>query len=226
MRLFSALRNFEKRVRAHYDVDMSTPENRRKNQIYRRYFDHEILRGIWTNFYEIAPGAFRSNHPTRARLAKMKAAGINDIVNLRGTPPSGHYWAEKQWCDELGLRMHNVSLNARALVPRETILKLIKIFRTVDRPFVMHCKSGADRAGLASAIYLMVIEQQPVAQAKKMLSPKYFHIRNKRVGILDYMLECYEADTAKNPIDFDTWVETVYDPKTITQNFRRGIPAQ
>ena len=34
----------------------------------------------------------------------------------------------------------------------------------------MHCKSGADRAGLASALWLLHVERRPVAEAMKQLS--------------------------------------------------------
>jgi protein tyrosine/serine phosphatase len=193
--------------------------------VYRYFFDHQILRGLWTNFYEIAPGVFRSNHPTKARFAKMKARGISTVLNLRGANHNAHYLAEKAWCDELGLDLHSVEMNARALVSRNRMIELITMFRTIPHPFVMHCKSGADRAGVASAIYLMVIAGTPVGSAKKMLSPWYFHIRNRHVGILDYMLECYEAHSATSGIDFETWVKTVYKPDEITKRFRAKLPA-
>jgi len=226
MRLFKGIRRWEADLRASYNVDLSTEENRRRNRIYRLYFDHEIIRGLWTNFHEIAPGVFRSNHPTRKRFAQMKARGISTVLNLRGANPNAHYWAEEEWCRELGLTLVSVELNARGLVPRERLQHLIATFRCLPRPFVMHCKSGADRAGLASAIYLMVIEGQPVAQAKKMLSPRYFHIPNRHVGILDYMLDCYAARSAREPMSFETWVDTVYDPAEITARFRARQPAE
>ncbi|NRB34238.1 MAG: tyrosine-protein phosphatase [Rhodobacteraceae bacterium] len=224
--MLKSIQRWEARTRAKFNCDLSNEENERKNRIYRVFFDHELIRGLWTNFYQIAPGVYRSNHPTWRRFKKMKRRGMKTVLNLRGKSQSGHYWAEEAWCEEIGLTLVSVEMNARALVPRDRIQQLIDVFRTIERPFVMHCKSGADRAGLASAIYLMVIEGQPIEQAKKMLSPWYFHIRNSHVGILDYMLDCYEAHNARTPMSFETWIATVYDPVDITDRFRAKKPPQ
>ncbi len=226
MGVFQDIRNWEARIRSHYNKDLSTPENRRLNRIYNLWFDHEIVRMFWTNFYEIAPGVYRSNQPTRARFEKMKAMGINTVLNLRGENPNGHYLAEEKYCRDLGLTLHSVELNARGLVDHRILLRLIELFKTIDRPFVMHCKSGADRAGLASAIYLMVIEGKPVEEARKMLSWRYMHIRNRHVGILDYMLDVYAARNRRDPIDFETWIATEYDREEITDRFRKRLPAE
>lgn len=58
----------------------------------------------------------------------------------------------------------------------------------IDGPFLMHCKSGSDRAGLASALYLLD-QGRPVAEARKMMSLRYLHLANSDAGILDVMLE-------------------------------------
>ena len=89
----------------------------------------------------------------------------------------------------------------------------------------MHCKSGADRAGLASALYLMHVENKPVAEAKKQLSLRYLHLKNDSTGILDYMLDQYEQDITETPMPIREWFETRYDPKALTAGFQklRGI---
>ena len=69
--------------------------------------------------------------------------------------------------DQLGLKLVNCTLHARYAAPREDILAVIRAFREIEKPFVMHCKSGADRAGFASALYLHVIEGQPLAEARR-----------------------------------------------------------
>ena len=54
---------------------------------------------------------------------------------------------------------------------------------------LMHCKSGADRAGLMSVLYRFLHEGVPLKEAKKELSLKYGHIRQAHTGILDYFFE-------------------------------------
>lgn len=220
MKLAEKIRNWERELRNHYNTDLSTPELRRRAEIYNLWFDHAILRGVWTNFFQIAPGVWRSNHPTHKRFAKMKAMGITHVLTLRGSKPTAHYLTEVESCRELGLTLVARRLHARKAPSRDEILSVIEVLRTIPRPFVMHCKSGADRAGLASAIYLMVIEGRPVEEARRMLGLKYIHIRQSKTGVLDYLLDAYAARNAKAPIGFEDWIRDEYDPEEIKAGFK------
>ena len=83
----------------------------------------------------------------------------------------------------------------------------------------MHCKSGADRAGLASAIYLIAFEGKPVAEARKQLSPRFLHFRRSATGILDPVLDLYDARLARGPITIGRWIAEEYDPGAATAGF-------
>ncbi len=220
MKVIKRITDWERALRASYNTDLSTPENRRRARIYNLWFDHEILRTLWTNFFEIAPGVFRSNHPTYKRFEKMKAAGINTVLNLRGDYPSAHYHTEVETCRALGLSLVSISLQARHAPPAEDLLALIDTFRSIDKPFVMHCKSGADRAGLASAIYLLVIEGAPMPVARRQLGLRYLHVRQSKTGILDHILDVYEARNARDPISFEDWLRTEYDHMALQADFQ------
>lgn len=211
MGLFKRIADWERNLRASYNTDLSTPENRRRAHIYNMWFDHAVLRKFWTNFFPVAPGVYRSNQPTHERFVKLKAMGIRTILNLRGAAGAAHYLVEEESCRTLGLTLVNCTLHARYAAPREDILAVIRAFREIEKPFVMHCKSGADRAGFASAIYLLVIEGKPMSEARKMLGFKYLHIKSSRTGVLDYILDLYEARNAESPISFEDWVTTEYD---------------
>ncbi|MDR9395167.1 tyrosine-protein phosphatase [Roseovarius sp. SYSU LYC5161] len=222
MKLFKRISDWERRLRASYNTDLSTPENRRRAHIYNLWFDHAVLRKVWTNFFEVAPGVYRSNHPTHERFVKLKAMGIRSVLNLRGAAGAAHYLAEEESCRQLGLTLVNCTLHARYAAPRDDILAVIDAFRHIEKPFVMHCKSGADRAGFASAIYLLVIEERPVAEARRMLGLKYIHLKWSRTGVLDYILDQYEARAAQSPIGFEHWVATEYDRDAIQAGFDRA----
>lgn len=219
MSLLKRIANWEREKRAYYNTDLSTPENRRRAQIYNLWFDHAVLRKFWTNFHQVAPGVYRSNQPTHERFVKLKKMGIKSVLNLRGAAGAAHYLVEEESCRELGLRLVNVTFHARHAAPAEDILKVIEAFRTIERPFVMHCKSGADRAGFAAAIYLLVIEGRPVSDARKMLSARFIHFKWTKTGVLDYILDLYEARAAREPIDFETWVATEYDYLQVQKDF-------
>lgn len=224
MSLFKRAADWERRLRTSYNTDLSTPENRRRAHIYNLWFDHAILRKVWTNFFEVAPGVYRSNQPTHERFVKLKRMGIKTILNLRGSGEAAPYLAEEESCRSLGLTLVNVTLHARSAAPREDIQAVIRAFREIDKPFVMHCKSGADRTGLASAVYLMVIEGRPVSDARRMLGMKFIHFRWTRSGILDHILDVYEARNARDEISFEDWIATEYENTEIQQSFdaKRG----
>lgn len=219
MSLFKRITTWERDLRKSFNTDLSTPENRRRAHIYNLWFDHAVLRGIWTNQFEIAPGVWRSNHPTHKRFAKLKAQGFKSILNLRGSGGAAHYLTEQESCAKLGLTLVDVRLNARNAAPRKDIQAVIDAFRSIERPFMMHCKSGADRAGFASAIYLMVIEGRPVAEARRMLSLRFWHVKQSRTGVLGYILDLFEARHAETGIGFEEWIQTEYDNKAVQRDF-------
>jgi len=189
---------------------------------YARWHDHGILRVFWRNFDQIAPGVYRSNHPTPRRFAQAHAMGITTILNLRGASDEPGYRLEKDICASLGITLIDIGLSARRVPPRDRLQDLIGIFRRIDKPFLMHCKSGADRAGLASAIWLMVIEGHSATQARRMLSLRYLHIRWSQTGVLDHLLDSYIARNQRDPIGFEDWVATAYDHRVIQSQFDAG----
>lgn len=211
MSLVKRISEWERRLRASYNTDLSTPESRRRAHIYNLWFDHAILRTLWTNQFPVAPGVWRSNQPTHARLVRLKAMGVRSILNLRGAAGAAHYLTEAESCRRLGLTLVDCTLQARDAAPRANIEALIRAFREIERPFVMHCKSGADRAGFAAAIYLMVIEGRPLPEARPMLAVKYIHLKWTRTGVLDFILDRYEAHHAETGIGFEEWIATEYD---------------
>ena len=220
MTLLANFKTWERALRKSYNTDLSTPENRRKARIYTFWFDHAILRTVWSNFYPVATGVYRSNHPTHRRLEKMKAMGIKTVLNLRGgSRNSAPYHLEAESCAALGLTLVNADLHAREAASRDKIIEVLRTFRAIEKPFVMHCKSGADRASFASAMYLLCECGASVPEARRMLSPRYIHFKWTRTGVLDHILDLYEARQAETGIAFEDWIASEYDADTAQAGF-------
>ncbi|MBA85728.1 phosphatase domain-containing putative toxin [Thalassobius sp. S69A] len=219
MKPLAKFKQWERSLRLKTDYDISDPAQRARAMRDYHWLDHAILRYNWHNFFQIAPGVYRSNQPVHARFVKYAQMGIKTVINLRGEATHARYLFERESCDALGLKLVSVPLKARKAPPVQSLLDLIAVFRAADKPLMMHCKSGADRAGLAATIYLLVIEGQPVAQARRMLSPRYIHFKWTKTGVLDHFLDSYAAANAVQPIDFETWVATQYDPVQIQAEF-------
>ena len=84
---------------------------------------------------------------------------------------------------------------------------------------MMHCKSGADRAGLMSALYVLIVEARPVREAAKQLAWKYGHVRQAKTGLLDAFFAAY-APYEDDGVAFFDWVDNIYDPDEITRSFQ------
>jgi len=204
--------------------DISTPAARRRAYWHVNLTDHGILRGYWTNLAEVTPGVWRSNQPSPYRLRKYHDRGITTVLNLRGANENSPYLFEKEACDALGLTLISHAMTARALVAPSSLLALLDIFESIERPFIMHCKSGADRAGFAAALYLLHMQGADIAEATKQLSFRFFHRRSTQAGILDHVLDAYGADTESQPVAIRDWIENQYKPKKLTEEFnaKRG----
>ena len=223
--LWTRIEDAERKLRRSFGKDITDPGARRWSTFHYHIFDHAFLRTFWTNFFEIAPGVYRSNQPTHSRFEKYKAMGIKTVVNLRGEDKYAHYLFEKETCEALDLRLLNAKLWARSAAPRKRIVHVIDTLRAAEKPFVFHCKSGADRAGFVAAMYLMVFENKPVEVARKQLSLKYIHLDFTATGVQDYILDVYAARDRRDPIGFEQWIRTEYDNKAIQAGFDAKTPA-
>ena len=214
------IKDWERRNRDRYSHDVVDPEERKKSLHYNDWVDHGILRYRWHNFAEIAPGIYRSNHPNHERFTEYADLGVKNILNLRGASAHAPYNFEVESCQALGLNLIDRPMSARMVPPVERLLQLMDILEGLDAPTLMHCKSGADRTGLASAIYLLHVLDRPVEEARKMLSLRFVHLNFTKTGILDYVIDLYARRVSQSPITFKDWVVTEYDTAKADAEFK------
>lgn len=218
-KIYKALDEKERALRKSFGHDITDPAERKKSHWHVRWLDHGILRTFWHNFERVSEGVYRSNHPDHKRFAKYADMGIKTVLNLRGVAQRPHYLFEHESCARLGLTLVTVHMSARNAPDRDRLLEVLDAFDTMERPFLMHCKSGADRTGLVATLYLMVHEGQSLAQARKQLSFRYLHIRKTSTGILDHFFDVYAARNAQDPIAIVDWIKTEYDRDALTTGF-------
>lgn len=199
--------------------EIRNDQDRKRARFFINWVDHGILRVLWHNHQEIAPGVFRSNHPTEDRLRNYKAEGLKTVVNLRGASLQPHYQLEKGLCQTLDLTLIDIPMNATRAPSREIFEQLFDVFDTAERPMMFHCKSGADRTGIVSAAYLLY-QGGLIADAREQLSLRFVHLRNSNKGVLDEVLEAYSAANYLEPIGFRDWIRTAYDPAAVDAAFK------
>ena len=101
------------------------------------------------------------------------------------------------------------------------MLGAIDLFNRVQYPAVMHCKSGADRAGIMSVLYAHLHLGLPLREAVKELSFRTLHVKAGKTGVLDYTFERYFADGEPKGLSFVEWVQTEdYDPARLKSEFQ------
>ncbi|WP_375464249.1 tyrosine-protein phosphatase [uncultured Methylobacterium sp.] len=188
------------------------------------FVDHGMFRMAYLNRHRVGAGAlWRSAQPGPHQLARFRAEGIRTVISLRGGREHGSWPLQREACARHGLTLVEFVLRSREAPARETVLAAKDFFAGVAYPAVMHCKSGADRAGLAAALYLILHEGRPVAEAARQLSARYGHFRFAKTGILDAFFARYAVEGEARGLDFLTWVETVYDPEALKRDFRPGF---
>jgi protein tyrosine/serine phosphatase len=127
---------------------------------------------------------------------------------------------EKEAAAQHELVLTEFLARSREAPSKDVLLAAPAFFENLAYPALIHCKSGADRAGFVAALYVLVHLKQPVAEALKQLSPRFGHFRQSKTGILDRFFEAYRDEGEAKGIGFLDWVENHYDPETLMQSFR------
>ncbi len=189
------------------------------------FIDHAAFRVLWDNLAEVVPGKlYRSNHPTPGRLASAKRRlGLKTLVNLRGHRQCGSDALSRATAARLGLAHIDMAFESRGAPHRDRILRFAGIYATLQTPALMHCKSGADRAGLAAGLAIL-FEGGTAAEAAAQLSWRFGHFSRSRTGILDAFFRLYQT-TAEGRLGFLDWVTTEYDEAGLRDSFKEGRAA-
>ncbi|RKQ69105.1 protein tyrosine/serine phosphatase [Litorimonas taeanensis] len=184
--------------------------------------DHGFLRLWLHNQHDLGGGMYRAVQPSANRIEALAEMGIKTIINLRGESPMGFYLLEREACEKHGIHLVNYRMYSRDIHSVVRLKGVRDLFQRIKYPALMHCKSGADRAGIMSVLYRHFVMGDSIEQALSQLSFKYGHIKYGKTGVLDFFFESYLGHNRADPIDFMEWAETYYDPVLLKANFRSG----
>lgn len=185
------------------------------------WVDHGFIRVIYNNFYPLGQGMFRCSQPSPKQILKYhRLRGIRTIVNLRGPNPYGSYPLERDICERLGITLIDSPIYSRRAPRIEEVVALAQAFETMAYPALMHCKSGADRAGIGSALYRMLHLGHSAEDALSELHWKYGHFKQAKTGVLDFFLATYIARNRQQPIAFMDWLHNEYDHAVLETTFQ------
>lgn len=134
----------------------------------------------WTNNFHVVQDkvVYRSAQPNARELTRyVQQYGIKSVINLRGGV-RGQAWYDEEHdaASTAGVTVFDFPLSARrGLTPGET-QQLVAIMQLAPKPLLIHCKHGADRSGLAAALFLRAVMNADADTAARQLSFMYGHL--------------------------------------------------
>ncbi len=201
--------------------DLTTAAGRRRAVLDNLWKDHAYLRLGFSNAHWISEELVRTNQPWPFQLKAWAERGVRTVINLRGGFQTSFRALEVDACARHGLELVDFVIASRDVPTAEKVLAARTLFETVRYPALMHCKSGADRAGIMGVFYKHFRQGLPIREAMEQLSPKYLHMRAGLTGVLDHIFERYLEEGEPAGLSFADWVQTpAYDPAAIKADFR------
>ena len=203
------------------DFDLSTRRGRLWARLRYLWDDHAWLRLPRQNAHWVTDELARSDQPWPFQLKRWRDRGIRTVVSLRGDPHKAHRRLEAAACEALGLTLVDLELKSREAPTLQQVLEAKQVFETIEYPCLVHCKAGADRAGMAAVLYLHFRKGVPISQARRQLSRRFGHFRQGRTGVLDHMLDRFVAESAVSGETLLQWVgRPDYDVRAIKAGFK------
>jgi hypothetical protein len=169
------------------------------------------------NFGVVDPGrVYRSAQPDRGFAKLLRSKQLGSVLNLRGGSPDDPWYSQEvRLTRQFGVDFYDFPMNATRRPSRAELLVLLDLFRRCRYPLLIHCKSGSDRTGLASALYLMAVKGVGPEKASAEFSLDYGHVplagtQRLHEPFNEYRRWLSSEGLAHSPARFRDWVEHEY----------------
>ena len=136
------------------------------------------------NITAVVPGVlYRSAQLSPTRLMGLiRQASIRTVINLRGpNPADAWYRSELAVTDHLHVLHYDFAFSAKKIPPYQLLSALTEALLTAPPPILLHCRGGADRTGMAVAVWL-ILQNKPLAVAERAYSLRYLVLSPDSVG--------------------------------------------
>ena len=159
------------------------------------------------NFHAVGNGAlYRAGQMSAVELQVTLVEGhIRTVLNLRGAHPEERWYvAEASVAAGNGVRYVSIPISSGKEPDMATMTRIADVLRDSPKPILVHCQGGADRTGLASAIYQLAVAGESEDVADDQLSVLFGHIPwfGSRTIAMDRAFEAFAENwEAANGID-------------------------
>ena len=131
------------------------------------------------NFHEVLPKElYRSAQLDGPGFeSEIHRYGIRTVINLRGESVGASWYDEEiRTMQTAGIKHINFRMSSKRELSFDEAKTLIALMKDAPKPLLIHCRAGADRTGLASALYLAGIAHKGEWAAEMQLWPIYGHL--------------------------------------------------
>ena len=134
---------------------------------------------LYGNFHKVDKDLYRSAQLFSFNMPYyIEKHDIKSILNLRSirtakSKNKSWYHDEVRISKEMGVVRYDYPIGDREETTMEDMRKIVQIMKDAPKPLLVHCKAGADRTSLASALYLYAIKDDK--NADKQISILYGH---------------------------------------------------
>lgn len=155
------------------------------------------------NVHTIEEGqAYRSGQLSANTLLKLIGdKKIRTVINLRGYN-GGKSWydAEIEAAHKARITHVDLALSANRKLSDQQLSRLSDILIKSPKPILIHCEGGADRAGLAAAMYELIVAGRSALVAGTQLSFRFGHFPwlGSRTVAMDQTWDHFLANSIKN----------------------------
>jgi protein tyrosine/serine phosphatase len=115
------------------------------------------------NFHVVQDGViYRSGQLSGAQFADhFKQSGIKSILNLRGNN-SGRRWYDEEMTASAAADVKHVDypISASRKLTDQQLKEITSRLAVLPKPILINCEAGADRSGLVSALYQLLIQAE------------------------------------------------------------------
>lgn len=114
------------------------------------------------NLYQVSPQLYRSKQPVQADTASLQQLNIKTVINLRARNQDAVELAQNR------LKLVHVPINTWSISSEQLAQALWQIELAQQQGNVLlHCYHGSDRTGVVSAMYRIIYQQWPIADAQR-----------------------------------------------------------
>lgn len=118
---------------------------------------------------------YRSNRLSSDDLESViRDRNIRTILNLTGRFANTEWYVrEHELARKYGVAIHDFALSPSELPTFRELQEILKTLAEAEKPLLIHCRRGADRTGMVSAMALALEQDPPLATLKKQFSWRY-----------------------------------------------------